>query len=116
MPCFATVFDTALGLLESKYRIELTPEETEALETWLRERLGIAQIEKHEALKARLESLKKERPTAFRKLEYELIQFIKQLRRTPRVLDEKELRSEKEPKKDEDEKGKKKKRTIPMYT
>jgi len=110
------VFETALGLLKSEYRIELTPEETEELENWLRERLGIAKEEKHEALKEQLESLKKERPNEFRKLEYELIQFVKRLRRKRRVSHEREREAEKEPKKDDDEKGKKKKRTISMYT
>jgi len=116
MPCFARVFETALGFLKRDYRIELTPEETEALETWLRERLGIAKQEKHEALKERLEALQKERPNEFRKLEYEVIQFVKRLRRKRRVSYERERETEKEPKKDEDEKGKKKKRTISMYT
>lgn len=116
MPCFARVFETALGLLKTEYRIELTPEETEALEAWLRERLGIAKEAKHEALKEQLESLKKERPSEFRKLEYDVIQFVKRLRRRHQVSHERERETEKEPKKDDDEKGKKKKRTIPMYT
>lgn len=116
MPCIARVFENALNLLKSEYGIELKPEETDELEAWLRERLGIAKEAKHEALKEQLESLKKEHPNEFRKLEYELIQFVKRLRRKRRVPDEKERGTEKKPKKDEDDKGRKKKRTISMYT
>ena len=115
MPCFARVFENALGLLRSEYAIELKPEEIDELEEWLRERLGIAKEERHEALKEKLESLKKEHPNEFRKLEYEVIQLVKGLRRTRRVRDERERGTEKEPKKDEDDKGRKKKRTISMY-
>jgi hypothetical protein len=116
VPCFARVFENALGLLKTEYRIELTPEEIEELEAWLRERLGIAKEEKHETLKEQLESLKKERPNEFRKLEYEVIQFVKRLRRKRPVSYERKRETEKEPKTDDDEKGKKKKRTISMYT
>ena len=102
-------------MLKTEYRIELTAEETEEAEKWLRERLDIAKEEKHEVLKEKLEALKKERPGEFRKLEYEFIQFVKGLRRTRHAFDEKELRTTKEPKKDDDEKRKKRRRTVPIY-
>jgi hypothetical protein len=116
VPCFLRIFEAALGLLKTEYRIELTPEEIEEVETWLRERLGIAKEEKHEALKVKLESLKKERPNEFRKLEYDVIQFVKQLRRKGWVSSEREPADEKESKKDKGDKGRKKKTVLPMYT
>jgi hypothetical protein len=116
MPCFARLFENTLNLLRTQYRIDLAPEETEELEAWLRKRLGITKEEKHEALKEKLELLQRERPNEFRKIEYELIQFVKQLRRNRRVSYETGRDTQKEPKKDEDDKGRKKKRTIAMYT
>ena len=116
MPCFARVFQNAIDLLKNRYRIELKPEENEEVEDWLREKLNMKKEEKHEKITEKLEELKKKYPNKFRKLEYEFIQFIKQLRKKRISAPEKEPETEKEKKKKKYEKKRKKKKPVSMYT
>jgi hypothetical protein len=116
VPCFARVFQKAIDLLKERYRIDLKPEENEEVEDWLREKLEIKKEEKHEKIKEKLEELKKKDPNKFRELEYEFIQFVKQLRKKRSVPPEKERETEKEKKEKKDKKKRKKKKAVSMYT
>ncbi|MFX1521563.1 MAG: hypothetical protein ACFFCD_16770 [Promethearchaeota archaeon] len=116
MPCFARVFQKAIDLLKNRYRIDLKPEENEEVEDWLREKLDMKKEEKHEKIKEKLEELKKKNPNKFRQLEYEFIQFVKQLRKKRSATPEKEREAEKEKKEKKEEKKRKKKKEVSMYT
>jgi len=116
VPCFAKVFQSAIDLLKERYRIELKPEENEEVEDWLREKLKMEKEEKHEKIKEKLEELKKKYPNKFRELEYEFIQFVKQLRKKHITAPEKEQENEKEKKEKKDAKKRKKKKAVSMYT